>query len=106
MIAEGVVQYTQHQDPPPHKQLTTDFLGLAGGGGGAGPVQYSPGNQQQAGPWLARESEFVGGSGPGTIEQWLHMGPWSCTCRGLSSVLQSESRVARAPSVHYPASLS
>ena len=63
MIAEGVVQYTRYQEPPPHKQLTTDFLGLAGGGGGGGggPVQYFPGNQQQAGPWLARESECVGG---------------------------------------------
>ena len=58
MTAEGVV----HPALGPavtQTKLTTDFLGLAGGG--AGPVQYSPGNQQQAGPWLARESEFVGG---------------------------------------------
>ena len=80
MIAEGVVQYTRYQEPPPHKQLTTDFLGLAGGGGG--PVQYFPGNQQQAGPWLARESECVGGLGPGTIhsiEPGLGPGAAHCT---------------------------
>ena len=81
MIAEGVVQYTRCQEPPPHKQLTTDFLGLAGGGGGGGPVQYFPGNQRQAGPWLARESEFVGGLGPGTIDSIEPgLGPGAAHC--------------------------
>ena len=78
MIAEGVV----HPAPGTaftQTKLTTDFLGLAGAGGGAGPVQYSPGNQQQAGPWLARESEFVGGLGPGTLEPGLGPGPTHCT---------------------------